>query len=96
MMSTAPAKHRPSASGQTLPWYRYPWPWVAIAIPATAVVGGFVTLYLAVKNPDPLVVDDAGYRELRSGLVAEPDPAAATETADAAPGDARDDLNRDP
>ena len=40
------------------PWYKEPWPWVAIAIPASAVIMGFTTLYLAVSNPDPVIVDD--------------------------------------
>lgn len=62
---------RDSHSGQTLPWYRYPWPWVAIAIPAIAVIGGLYTLYLAISHPDPLVVDDHEYRELRTELRAE-------------------------
>ena len=95
-MTTETTQQSPTSGGtQPLPWYRYPWPWVAIAIPATAVIGGFVTLYLAVSNPDPLVIDDARYRELRSELVAEPDSEAAAEPADAASGDARDDLDRD-
>lgn len=63
---------REPETSQIHPWYRYPWPWVAIAIPATAVIGGLFTLYLAITHPDPLVVDDAQYRDLRSELVAEP------------------------
>jgi hypothetical protein len=70
--------HRPH-SAQPLPWYRYPWPWVAIAIPAIAVIGGLLTLYLAVTHPDPLVVDERQYQELRSELGAQ--PAAASGVA---------------
>ena len=40
------------------PWYRQGWPWFLIAIPATAVVAGFVTLWLAIASWDGLVVDD--------------------------------------
>ncbi|WP_332671258.1 FixH family protein [Aromatoleum sp.] len=40
------------------PWYRQGWPWFLIAIPATAVVAGAVTLWLAVQSWDGLVVDD--------------------------------------
>ena len=40
------------------PWYRQPWVWLLIALPATAVVGGMITLYLAVTTSDGLVVDD--------------------------------------
>ena len=71
MPQTQRAGREPETS-QIHPWYRYPWPWVAIGIPATAVFGGLFTLYLAITHPDPLVVDDEQYRELRSGLVAEP------------------------
>ena len=41
----------------TLPWYRQFWPWFLILLPATAVVGGFVTLYIAVQTQDSLVLD---------------------------------------
>jgi hypothetical protein len=56
---------------QHKPWYREPWPWVAIAIPAAAVLMGVTTLILALSNPDPLVVDDRTYHELRSELTAD-------------------------
>ena len=72
MSRTNPAGHRPE-NRQPLPWYRYPWPWVAIAIPAAAVAGGLFTLYLAVSNPDPLVVDEQQYQELDTELRALPD-----------------------
>jgi hypothetical protein len=78
---------RPHESSQLLPWYRYPWPWVAIGIPAVAVIGGLLTLYLAITHPDPLVVDTGQYQEIRSGLQAqEPadtaSPAAQSERED--------------
>ena len=40
------------------PWYREPWPWLLMAGPATVIVAGFATLYLAVQSEDGLVVDD--------------------------------------
>lgn len=69
-------------SSQLHPWYRYPWPWVAIAIPAIAVAGGFFTLYLAVTNPDPLIVDEQQYRELRADLQADPQSESARPAMD--------------
>ena len=54
------------------PWYKEPWPWVAIAIPAAAVIMGVITFYLAVSNPDYLVVEDDQYREIKSELRAQP------------------------
>lgn len=40
------------------PWYLQPWVWLLIALPATAVIGGMVSLYLAITTSDGLVVDD--------------------------------------
>lgn len=42
----------------TRPWYREPWVWLLIALPLSAVIGGIVTIYLAVSTSDGLVVDD--------------------------------------
>ncbi len=56
---------------QHRPWYREPWPWVAIAIPGAAVIMGVTTLILALNNPDPLVVDENTYRDIRSNLKAQ-------------------------
>jgi hypothetical protein len=43
---------------QKTPWYREPWVWLMIAFPMTAVIGGMITMYLAVTTSDGLVVDD--------------------------------------
>ena len=83
MTQAKPAQHEPESS-QLHPWYRYPCPWVAIAIPAIAVVGGLFTLYLAISHPDPLVVDDGQYQEIRSGLKAQSDAEATPLAAPAA------------
>jgi hypothetical protein len=40
------------------PWYRQPWPWFLIALPATAVVGGIITAVLAVRTYDGPVTAD--------------------------------------
>lgn len=40
------------------PWYRQGWPWFLIAIPAVAVISSLVTVWIAVKTADGLVVDD--------------------------------------
>jgi len=72
------------------PWYREPWPWVAIGIPGVAVIGGLFTLYLAISHPDPLVVDDARYQELSSELHAQQEAPAADPAETAEPGATRD------
>ena len=56
---------------QNLPWYRQFWPWFIIALPASAVIASFVTLWLAISNPDHLVVDEVEYQQLRSELKAQ-------------------------
>jgi hypothetical protein len=54
-----------------LPWYRQFWPWFIIALPASAVVASFITLWLAISNPDPLVVNDDEYQQIKSELKAQ-------------------------
>lgn len=40
------------------PWYRQAWPWFLISLPATAVVAGSFTFYLAAKGWDGPVAQD--------------------------------------
>ena len=42
----------------TKPWYRQFWPWFIIALPATVVVAGLSTLYIANRHADDLVVHE--------------------------------------
>ena len=62
----------------TEPWYRQFWPWFIIALPATAVVAGLITLYIATVNRDTLVKDDY-YKE---GLALNQDLARSRRAAD--------------
>jgi hypothetical protein len=39
------------------PWFRNPWVWLIIAIPALTVVGGLLTIFLAITNPHIMVSD---------------------------------------
>ncbi|MBX9963787.1 MAG: FixH family protein [Burkholderiales bacterium] len=41
-----------------MPWYREPWPWLLMAGPAAAIVGGIATAWIAVVHQDGLVADD--------------------------------------
>jgi hypothetical protein len=61
----------PSQDSNQPPWYRQFWPWFIIAIPASAVIGGFVTLWLAITHPESLVVDDGEYLKIRDELRAQ-------------------------
>lgn len=40
------------------PWYRQFWPWFLMALPASAVIAGLATVYIATVNRDNLVVDN--------------------------------------
>ena len=40
------------------PWYRHFWPWVLIGLPLAAVLAGVATLFIAMDDPDSLVVGD--------------------------------------
>ncbi len=40
------------------PWYRQPWPWLLMIPPVGAVIGGVLTIILAIESPHALVVDD--------------------------------------
>lgn len=43
------------------PWWKFGHVWLVLAGPAVVVVAGFVTLYLAVRSPNPIVTE-ADYR----------------------------------
>jgi len=43
---------------QSKPWYREPWPWFLISLPATAVIAGIATVWIAATSADGLVVGD--------------------------------------
>lgn len=45
-------------SASNPPWYKQRWPWILMAGPATVIVAGIVTVWLAVVSNDGLVSDD--------------------------------------
>lgn len=61
----------PPETDRARAWYREPWVWLVIALPAAAVAGGFVTLALAIRGSDDVVRDD--FR--KEGLAIYADPA---------------------
>lgn len=40
------------------PWWKFGHVWMIVAGPVVVVIAGFVTLYLAIKTPDPVVAED--------------------------------------
>jgi uncharacterized protein len=46
------------SSSLVRPWYREPWPWFLMSLPAIAIVAGVATLAIALATDDGLVADD--------------------------------------
>lgn len=65
-------------SNQKRPWYREPFVWLVIFFPAVAVVGGMITIRLAIVSNDGLVADDYYKQGLEINQVLERDKAANT------------------
>jgi hypothetical protein len=77
-MDGADSPHFSRIRTDTLPWYRQFWPWFLIAVPAAAVVMGIVTITLAVRTADGLVVDDYYKQGLAINQTLERDERART------------------
>lgn len=60
------------------PWYREPWPWFLISLPASAVIAGLVTVWIAATHADGLVVGDYYKAGLAINQVLARDEAART------------------
>lgn len=58
------------------PWWKFGHVWLVISGPAVVVVAGFVTLYLAIRTPDPVISDDN--MSHRAGASRSPDEAAGS------------------
>ncbi|CAN7505106.1 FixH family protein [Acidovorax sp. LjRoot194] len=48
----------PGAAPAAAPWWKFGHVWLVIAGPAIVIVAGFVTLWLAISRPDPVVAED--------------------------------------
>ena len=71
MKSNRQVQNTGSEISQILPWYRQFWPWFIIALPTSAVIGSFISLWLAVSNPDHLIVTGDEYQQIKSELKAQ-------------------------
>jgi hypothetical protein len=45
----------PNMSKEGQPWWRFGLVWMVLGGPAVVVVAGFITLYIAVTHPDPVL-----------------------------------------
>lgn len=66
------------------PWWKFGHVWLVIAGPLVVVVAGFVTLYLAIRSPDP-VIGGAGSGSGKASVQAAPQVGPATEANSLAP-----------
>jgi hypothetical protein len=59
----------------TKPWWKFGHVWLIIAGPAAVVVAGFVTLFIAIRTPDPVIAEDYYKRglDINKTLAAEKD-----------------------
>ena len=58
----------------TKPWYRQFWPWILISIPLLTVIACIITLLIALKHPDQLVVEPDQYNKIKAGMRAQESP----------------------
>ncbi len=67
MQSTAEVSNplKTADANPALPWWRFGHVWMIIAGPAIVVVAGFVTLWLAISQPDPVIEEDYYQRGLK-------------------------------
>ena len=64
----------------TQPWYRQFWPWFIIALPASAVIGGLVTVWIALQTNDSLIyASDDGINVVTERIQAAAQNAAASQ-----------------
>ncbi|MDO8756127.1 MAG: FixH family protein [Polaromonas sp.] len=48
----------PTPPVSPVPWWKYGHVWLVIAGPAIVVVAAFVTAWIAISNPDPVLAED--------------------------------------
>ena len=58
------------------PWWKFGHVWLVVAGPVLVVIAGFVTLYLAVSRPDPVVSPDYYRKGIEINKTLEADPAS--------------------
>lgn len=68
---------------QAQPWWKFGHVWLVIAGPAIVVVASFVTLYLAITIPDPVINTPARRQADQADQVVTPDVDSAANLAPA-------------
>ncbi len=55
-------------SGPAQPWYRQRITWLVVGLPLLAVVASFVSLFMALRSPDPVLTVTTGAAEERPAV----------------------------
>ncbi len=50
----------------TGPWWKFGYVWLVFAGPAVVVAASFITLYLALTRPDPVITEDYGRKGIET------------------------------
>ncbi|KRI00792.1 FixH family protein [Curvibacter sp. PAE-UM] len=58
------------------PWWKFGHVWLVLAGPIIVVIAGFITLYLAVSMPDPVISQDYYRKGIEINKTLEADPAS--------------------
>jgi len=58
------------------PWWKFGHVWLVLAGPIIVVIAGFITLYLAVSRPDPVISQDGSRKGIEINRTLEADPAS--------------------
>jgi len=69
----------------TAPWWKFGHMWLVFGGPAVVVVASFITLYLAVSRPDPVISEDYYQKRLEVNKIVGDAVEAANNAASLAP-----------
>lgn len=58
------------------PWWKFGHVWLVLAGPVIVVIAGFITLWLAIRTPDPVVTPDYYRKGIEINKTLEADPAS--------------------
>lgn len=58
------------------PWWKFGHVWLIIAGPLIVVIAGFITLWLAIRTPDPVITTDSYRQGLDRSRALQADPSS--------------------
>jgi hypothetical protein len=65
------------SSASSPPWWKFGHVWLVISGPVIVIIAGFVTLYIAIKVPDPVVSEDYYQQGININRTLEANPGLA-------------------